>query len=83
MSETPIEKIELWGITLPSMLACCGSILAVAGARLWLAHAWGFGLGIIGLCLIGLALRLNWIKRLTSDGAKPISSCISCCSFYP
>jgi hypothetical protein len=64
MRETPIEKKELWGITLPSILACCGSILAVAGARIWLAHAWGFVLGIIGLCFVGLALRLNWIKGL-------------------
>ena len=64
MREMPIEKKEFWGVTPPSILACSGSVLAAAGAWLWLKHAWGVGVGIIGLCLIGLAIRLNWTKGL-------------------
>jgi hypothetical protein len=64
MREIPIEKKELWGIAPPSILACCGSVLAVAGARLWHTYSWGIVLGIIGPCLIGLAIRLNWMKGL-------------------
>jgi hypothetical protein len=65
MKQLPIEKKELWGLTLPSILACGGTILAVAGARFWLSRTWGVALAIIGLCLIALALRSNWLKGFT------------------
>ncbi len=62
MSEMTIEKKEFWGVAPASILACSGSLLAGAGAWLWLKHTWGIGVGIIGLCLIVLAIRLNWTK---------------------
>ena len=70
MREMPIEKKELWGVTPPSILACCGSVLAATGAWLWPRHPWGIALGIIGLCLIGFAIRLNWIKGLNVKWRK-------------
>jgi uncharacterized membrane protein (UPF0136 family) len=59
-----IEKKEFWGFTPPSILAFMGTVLAAAGALIWLRQTWGVVLGVVGLCLIGAAIRLNWMKGL-------------------
>ena len=64
MNSMPIEKKEFWGITGPSLLAISGTLLAAGAAWLWLKHPLGVAPGLIGLLMIGFALRANLAKGL-------------------
>jgi hypothetical protein len=62
MNPMTTENKEFWGITSPSLLACFGSLLSIGGSWLWLEHTLGIAVGVIGLIMIGLALRANLIN---------------------
>ena len=70
MNEMPIEKKEFWGITGPSLLACTGTLVALGSAWLWLKHPLGVAPGIIGLVMIGFALRANLTQGLNVKWRK-------------